>query len=225
MRAKIPWARVLAEGTAIVVSILLAFGIQAGWERRQEGDDASRALEALRQDFTANRDTLSLLVSDHTLWADELAWFYATPLEEHLASPRSDSIAERVLASFVLQITYDPTVGSLETLLRGGRIGVIQSAELENALWLWERQLSDSQEEAQLLIGTVNTTIQEFVRLGIFDPRLPEEPPPGAIEKLWRSDALASQASILELWRGSYVSELESLLRLTDSVLALIDAR
>ena len=161
MRAKIPWARVLAEGTAIVVSILLAFGIQAGWERRQEGDDASRALEALRQDFTANRDTLSLLVSDHTLWADELAWFYATPLEEHLASPRSDSIAERVLASFVLQITYDPTVGSLETLL----------------------------------------------------------------EQLWRSDAWAGHAPILELWRGSYVSELESLLRLTDSVLALIDAR
>jgi hypothetical protein len=32
----IPWPRILAEGGAIVVSILLAFGIQAWWEGAQE---------------------------------------------------------------------------------------------------------------------------------------------------------------------------------------------
>jgi len=35
-RVNSSWARVLAEGSAIVVSILLAFGIQAWWEERQE---------------------------------------------------------------------------------------------------------------------------------------------------------------------------------------------
>jgi hypothetical protein len=38
---QVPWLRILAEGFAIVVSILLAFGIQAWWEDRQE-----RAVEA-----------------------------------------------------------------------------------------------------------------------------------------------------------------------------------
>ena len=40
MKGPAHWSRILAEGSAIVVSILLAFAIQAWWEGRQ-----SRALE------------------------------------------------------------------------------------------------------------------------------------------------------------------------------------
>ena len=36
MSRPIPWLRVFAEGAVIVVSILLAFGIDAWWEGRQE---------------------------------------------------------------------------------------------------------------------------------------------------------------------------------------------
>ena len=34
MKGQIPWSRVLVEGVVIVLSILLAFGIEAGWESR-----------------------------------------------------------------------------------------------------------------------------------------------------------------------------------------------
>jgi len=40
-RVNLSWARILAEGSAILVSILLAFEIQAWWEERLE-----RAAEA-----------------------------------------------------------------------------------------------------------------------------------------------------------------------------------
>ncbi len=33
MKAQIPWLRVFAEGVVIVGSILLAFGLQAWWEK------------------------------------------------------------------------------------------------------------------------------------------------------------------------------------------------
>ncbi len=40
----IPWPRILAEGVAIVLSILLAFGIQAWWEGVQEREEEQVAL-------------------------------------------------------------------------------------------------------------------------------------------------------------------------------------
>ena len=38
----VPWKRLTAEGMAIIVSILLAFGIDAWWEDRQQQHDETR---------------------------------------------------------------------------------------------------------------------------------------------------------------------------------------
>jgi hypothetical protein len=55
---RVPWVRIIAEGAAIVVSILLAFGIQAWWEGRQERRVELDILSGLRSDFEANREQL-----------------------------------------------------------------------------------------------------------------------------------------------------------------------
>ncbi len=47
MKPQIPWLRVFVEGVVIVGSILLAFGLQAWWEGRQERAEERQALEAL----------------------------------------------------------------------------------------------------------------------------------------------------------------------------------
>lgn len=52
---EIPWPRILAEGIAIVVSILLAFLIQAWWEGRQSSDDERVVLEALYIDLNQKK--------------------------------------------------------------------------------------------------------------------------------------------------------------------------
>jgi len=48
---QVPWARIFAEGLAIVVSILLAFGIQAWWEERQERAVEKALLTGLVEDL------------------------------------------------------------------------------------------------------------------------------------------------------------------------------
>ena len=48
---KIPWPRIFAEGTAIIVSILLAFWIQAWWEGRQQQGDERIFLQSLLDDL------------------------------------------------------------------------------------------------------------------------------------------------------------------------------
>ena len=223
-RPTIPWRRVLAEGTAIVVSILLAFAIQAAWETSQEREEEALTLRALEREFRANADTLDTLVADHIYFQDVLYRFYGTPLEAVLASA-TDSVVEDVIGGFIMQITFDPSVGALETLVRGGRIAVLRNSALEDALWLWQRQLADAEEEGELLIGTVNGSIEEMVRLGVMDSRREEPSSTEVLELLWQSDDLAATAGVLDLWRGSYIDELSSLRELTDSVLALLPGR
>ena len=50
----IPWPRILAEGAAIVVSILLAFWIQTWWDENQEERQLHEILEALEEGFSGN---------------------------------------------------------------------------------------------------------------------------------------------------------------------------
>lgn len=57
-RQQIPWLRIGAEGAAIVVSILLAFAIDAWWQRQQEEGDERITLEDLRQELTENVDAI-----------------------------------------------------------------------------------------------------------------------------------------------------------------------
>jgi len=50
---RIPWGRVLVEGVVIVGSILLAFGIEAGWQRLESRSERLQ-LTDLAEDFEAN---------------------------------------------------------------------------------------------------------------------------------------------------------------------------
>ena len=51
---EIPWPRILVEGAVIIVSILLAFGIDAWWDGRQELEEEQRLLLALKSEFETN---------------------------------------------------------------------------------------------------------------------------------------------------------------------------
>lgn len=55
---EISWPRILAEATAIVVSILLAFWIQAWWEDTQEREDEQFILISLLDEFHAKKSFL-----------------------------------------------------------------------------------------------------------------------------------------------------------------------
>lgn len=48
------WAKIFAEGLAIVVSILLAFGIEAWWSNWQDRQDVQENLTALKEELDGN---------------------------------------------------------------------------------------------------------------------------------------------------------------------------
>ena len=57
-RQDIPWPRIFAEGVAIVISILLAFAIDAWWQAQRDGQRERETLLALLDDFETTKSNI-----------------------------------------------------------------------------------------------------------------------------------------------------------------------
>ena len=67
MLENIRWSRVLLEGVVIVGSILLAFGIQAWWDQRQERHAETEYITAIRDEIERNLEAL-----DGNIWVAQI---------------------------------------------------------------------------------------------------------------------------------------------------------
>lgn len=141
-RLNLPWARILAEGLAIVVSILLAFGIQAWWEEKQERSKETELLSRLHAEFTANLARI-----------DERT-FYLTVLQKgeelfaQIKNSRNEGMntlktSGSTLRWFTYAPTYEADTPILDGLLRGGQLEVINDRNIQSVLATWERELRD----------------------------------------------------------------------------------
>jgi len=59
--------RLIVEGVVIVLSILLAFAIDAWWSERQERIEEAEILLGLKQEFTDTRIVLEQQISKHSI--------------------------------------------------------------------------------------------------------------------------------------------------------------
>lgn len=154
---KIPWPRILAEGIAIIVSILFAFGIDAWWTARQLHMDEQVILRQLGAEFQTN----AALLAEQRLNHEEI--LAAIKLVLSVTGPEPDpTVAEspelRVAIDRITRWwTYDPRMGVLSGLTQSGRLSIISSDPLRNALASWPSMVQDLAEDeifAQELTAT-----------------------------------------------------------------------
>ena len=141
--------RLLAEGAVIVISILLAFGIDAWWADRQGRAEEQLALEALRQEFIFNID---LLQEAHVIQLDLMQ--KADRLNRLLLDADDGAtinVADSLLYVLVVYRTPDVAMGSLNTLLASGQIGIIRNAEIQRALAGWPARVDGTVEQEVLI--------------------------------------------------------------------------
>lgn len=142
MPRQIPWSRVLAEGVVIVISILLAFGIDAGWDRRQDREAADVHLAALAVEVAALREQAEggVLRRKERMAAMQSLVGAASP---GAATIGRDSV-ELLLG--VLWGAWDPLppLAALNNLHASGVFQAIPSNELRLALAQLERSIDQA---------------------------------------------------------------------------------
>ena len=136
-RPRIPWLRVLIEGVVIVGSILLAFGIDAWWEGRQERVEEQALLSRLQGELAEAESHLQEWRENQRGVADAGREILAnTELSPRPTIP-TDSIGKLIWKA-TFNWDADPPTGVVSSAIATGRISLIADSDLREALVLWE---------------------------------------------------------------------------------------
>ena len=134
---KIPWNTIAVEAIAIVLSILLAFSIDAWWDGRKDRLEEREILAGLEVEFTDLRERLER-------WAKENRNGISF-IEQFL----SDSVSGMDLQAIESTFMYASIVnvldqgGAVDALLDSGRLEKIGDRDIRNRLLKWPDWLED----------------------------------------------------------------------------------
>ncbi len=162
------WLILAAEGVAIIVSILLAFAIDAWWEERVTRQQEVALLVSLHADFQASQAHLQQWVVGNRFIERN-----ATELLQRLRSANRDeriTVSGEQLVAAISTPTYDPTDSTLQVAMASGQLELIRSAELRKELATWRQLLDDTSEDESLIreivVHRLIPVLSEQVRLG-----------------------------------------------------------
>ncbi|MEJ2484069.1 MAG: hypothetical protein P8049_13405, partial [Gemmatimonadota bacterium] len=110
----------LTEGAVIVVSILLAFAVDAAWDRHLQRQQFEEDLEQVREQLVVDLDGLNGAIEDSESVLDRLDMFMGLS-PSALAALEPDSI-EYALNGLRLRGIYDQSGLSVEAFVRDGRV-------------------------------------------------------------------------------------------------------
>jgi hypothetical protein len=126
---------------AIVVSILLAFAIQAWWEGRKDREFEADSLSRLSIEFTENRERLDRSRFESIARRAELLYRMVESL------PTDGQAIQLPDSLLVLGVpTFDRVTPTLDGLIASSRLDLIQSMRVQEAGAGWERMLVQVQE-------------------------------------------------------------------------------
>jgi hypothetical protein len=151
---KISWPKIAAEGMAIVVSILLAFWIQAWWENRQVRSEEVVALNQLKVEFETNARLLREKRQTQQFIYDAARHLLELTADKSGSVLDIPRVSDSIMAITEIR-TFDAEVGALFSLINSGKLGILQSNELRSSLAAWPALVSDLSEDE---MGTWNYT-------------------------------------------------------------------
>jgi hypothetical protein len=144
--SRFPWRRLTVEGVVIVVSILLAFAIDAAWQERQERQDELEALEQLSETLAQFDDVLKEWRSEHTAVAEAaqtLLRLTGSAAELRLDADRIGTLLARVTWAW----TIDLADVTLSDLMSSGQLNLLQDPSIRDALGSWRAVMADVQDD------------------------------------------------------------------------------
>jgi len=156
------WGRVGAEGLLIVLSILLAFGIEAWWSERGDRRAEVEALHGLRDDFVDNLGRLASARSEHVEIRDASVRLLAMTGPD--VNPTvSDLVMDTLVMALIGGPRVFPVTATYDALIASGRIELLESAALRRELARWSTAIADLQEEEREAFNQMDQRLLPFL--------------------------------------------------------------
>lgn len=233
--SRIPWARISAEGAVIVVSILLAFSIDAWWENRTEREAELWLLDRLHSDFSEIQSNLEIVRADHQQTYDAcVAILDVAAAGEPL--PLTPEVDRNIGRIFLVSRTFNPGSGAVAVFLNSSASRLVRNQPLADLLVQWSGIVEDLQEEeAQLQKGVSERWTPYLAGRGInLGPYLTAVDPvmtgmPQHVSKPAERTPLIVDAEFLNhvisryTWQKLALRDLAPLERTVEEILGLLD--
>jgi hypothetical protein len=127
----VQWKRIFAEGAAIVISILLAFAIEAWWSNYQDRAEEQGILLGLKSEFGHNLSLIETEISyRNAVIRSILRIFDASSMQSSIDSEDLDELIGDV--TWWSNIEYSR--GAIDGLIQSGRLTLIANEEMRRAL-------------------------------------------------------------------------------------------
>jgi hypothetical protein len=141
---QIPWKRILLEGAVIVVSILLAFSIDAWWNNRIEQQREHEQLVSMRTEFMASLSGLDEVLTSIQLHAKNVDSLIALL---KAAGDEPVMVQGALLGSAITWRTSDVSTSTLDALMASGDLNLLSNLELRANLAGFPAYLLDITED------------------------------------------------------------------------------
>jgi len=155
---KVPWKRLTVEAAAIVISILLAFAIDAWWEDRGDQKSEQWLLQRLKADFVEIQAAIQFIEKEHHETSAACIALLGFPNGAPL--PTSPEVDRMVALVFLTSRTFNPGSGAAAAFLNSEGAMLVENQPLANLLLAWPGVVEELQEEdAYLQEGIANRWI------------------------------------------------------------------
>ena len=154
--------RHLAEFAVIVVGVLVALWVDAGWAWLKDRGAEEQLLADLSDEFSANQVLLHTAIDR----MEEIAAAGERLLTEGSASVPADSLESFLLAVVSVE-RFNPRLGTLESAVASGRIDLLRDSELRSGLAGWRAMADDATEAVDWMVPES----LEVARLAMLDFR------------------------------------------------------
>ena len=139
--------RIVVESLVIVLSILLAFAIDAGWDERQNRREEVEILRALSVEFERYSDRFGRRAVFYEGVADEIVWL----LDAASFVPSDLDRLDSAFLAFVGAPTFDIGSGVHHELVASGRVALISDPDLRRRVSNWEGLLVETTDNEQVV--------------------------------------------------------------------------
>ena len=219
----LPIRRFLIEGLVIVISILLAFAVDAAWEERGERAQREALLNALAEDLSAVEAELDRVMETRARGQDAAAVVLSL-VQRGEVQEAADSMLARLAFDFTWSTTFDAPIGSVEALLSGGNLDLLDDPELARAITAFPAVVADldrEQTRTALYADRFYERLAErgFLATGLYDPDpLPWESDPNGFGEHLDDPEVVNQVSNLWFSHRETRRELEGVRDVVDSI-------
>jgi hypothetical protein len=162
----IPWLRLLAEGFAIVASILIAFALDAGWAARQERNQEREILAGLADEFQANSEAVKASMQAGQNQVETLERLLRMGPPEILSL---DDAATIRLAEVFSHRPFDPVQAELDAVVASGSFDLLRNAQLKRALSGWRRLVAKLEKQEATQLESSNKLLDSLMGYGVTD--------------------------------------------------------